>query len=231
MKHVFLTLLTLLVSFGLRAQECAGIKLKAGTTYEMLSYNSKDKQNGRILYTFKNVRREGPSTIIDVVMQSFDEKGKAAQEIPLTYTCTGNEIIADLSGMAQTTNQGMRDMQMKMKVNAMNYPHKLAEGQALPDGRLEAELFNKDTKMMDMNMLVTERKVIARENLTIPAGTYNAYKVSSAMNLENRTMGIPIRMGFQMVNYRSPEVLFDLRTETYNKNGKLMAYTVLSKVQ
>lgn len=213
-----------------RAQDCAGMKIKSGTGYELQSYNARDKPNGRIVYRFKDVRKEGGATVVDVEMQSIDEKGKAASPTVLKYTCTGNELIIDMSGMAQMTNGTMRDGEMRMKINELPYPAKLSAGQKLKDGQMSADFYSNGSKMMEMNLTMANRQVEGPENLTTPAGTFTAYKVSGDMNVDNRTMGIPIRVNFRTVSYRTNDLLFDVKTETYNKSGKLMGYTILSKV-
>ncbi|MGM9507946.1 TapB family protein [Larkinella sp. GY13] len=219
-----------LIAILANAQECLGIKFKPGTSYEMLSYSAKDKPTGRVVYTIKEVTSEGGSTLIHIVMQSFDDKGKPAPEMAVKYTCTGDELIADLSGVVLATNDAMKDMEVRIKTNKLVYPKQLSAGSTLADGELEAETYNKDTKMMDMSIKVVNRKVESKESLTTPAGTFDVYKIGSDINLANRMMGIPVRVSFRSVSYRATDVLFDIKTETYNKNGKLKGYTVLSKL-
>ncbi|WP_234735127.1 TapB family protein [Tellurirhabdus bombi] len=226
-KLIFFFLLVL--SIKTQAQECAGMNLKSGTGYEVLSYNAKGKPNGRLVYKFKDVRKEAGATVVEIGMQSFDEKDKGGTEMLIKYVCNGNEIIADLSGMTQMANQNMRDMELRMKTNAIIYPHNLSPGLKLPDGKLEADMYSKETKMMEISMSFVNRQVEGKESLTVPAGTYTAYKVNSDMNMDNRAMGIPIRSNMKVVSYRSNDVLFDLKSETY-RNGKLIGYTVLNKI-
>ncbi|GAB3897152.1 hypothetical protein GCM10028803_15330 [Larkinella knui] len=230
MKSILLALLIGLTTSFSQAQDCMGLKFKPGTTYEMLSYTAKDKLSGRLVYTIKSVKTEGGSTLIGVVMQSFDEKDKAAPEMAVTYTCTGNELIADLSGMALAANDAAKGMAVKVKTNKLIYPKQLTEGGKLADGEMEAEVYSKDAKMMDMTINVVNRQVESKESLTTPAGTFSVYKISSDTNMANRMMGIPIRVTFRSISYRANDVLFDIKTETYNKNGKLKGYMVLSKI-
>ncbi|MFC5410965.1 hypothetical protein ACFPMF_16720 [Larkinella bovis] len=212
------------------AQDCLGMKFKAGSSYEMLSYSPKDKIIGRMVYTIKEVKSEGGSTLIDVTMQSFDEKDKPSPEMAVRYTCNGNELIADLSGLLLATNDGLKDMEVKVKANQLIYPKELGTGSKLPDGNMAAELYSKGTKMMDMDFQVVNRAVEGQENLTTPAGQFSVSKINSEINMTNRAMGIPIRATFRSTSYRASQVLFDIKTETYNKNGKLKGYTVLSKL-
>ena len=204
--------------------------LKSGMNYEISTFNAKDKPTGKIVYQVKDVRREGSSTLMDITAQFQDEKGKQQPPYTIQYTCTGNELVADLSGMMQSMQNGaMKDMEMHMKTNKLIYPGKLSVGQTLADGQMEADMSNKGNTMMTMNMTMSNRKVESKDAITTPAGTFDTYKITSDTNFENRMMGIPIRMSMHTVSYRTPNQLFDIRSETYNKNGKLMGYTVLSK--
>jgi hypothetical protein len=70
--------------------------------------------------------------------------------------------------------------------------------------------------------------VTGKESLTVPAGTFEVYKITSDMTITNKTL-VNLSFDFQTVSYRAPEVLWDLKTETYRKD-KLMGYSVLTKI-
>lgn len=228
-----LLLVVCFLPFRMLAQDCMGITLKAGSGYEMQSFSAKDKLNGILRYTIKNVRKEGGNTLVDIEFLSLDEKEKprsAASQIK--YTCTGNELIADLSGMALGSDQSkaFKDGEMRIKTNQLAYPRTLAEGQKLPDGKMEADVYTNGSLMMEMSILMSNRQVGAKESLTTPAGTFNVQKVSADLEMRNKVMGMAIPFNAKSVSYRADNVLFDIRSETYNKNGKLIGYTVLSKL-
>lgn len=231
MKTLTVTLLVSYLSIlTCWAQDCLGMTFKTGMNYELSTFNAKDKPTGKIVYHVKDVRREGPATVMDITAQFQDEKGKQQNPYVIHYTCTGDELVADLSGMMQSMqSSGFKDAEMRMKSNKLVYPGKLSVGQKLPDGQMEAELFSKGTTMMTMDMTMSNRQVESKDAVTTPAGTFDTYKVTSDMNFENRMMGIPIRGTMRTVSYRAANQLFDVKSETYNKSGKLMGYTLLSK--
>lgn len=213
-----------------QAQDCLGMKFRNGMNYEISTFNAKDKPTGTIMYQVKDVRREGSATVMDITAQFQDEKGKQQNPYTIHYTCTGDELIADMSGMMQSMqNSAAKDMEMRLKTNKLVYPGKLNVGQKLADGRMEAEMISKGSTLMELNMTMGNRQVEGQQSLTTPAGTFDTYKVTSDMNFENRMMGIPIRGSMRTVSYRAANQLFDIKSETYNKNGKLMGYTLLSK--
>lgn len=230
MKTVLITfLISFLSTVACLAQDCLGMTFKSGMNFELSTFNAKDKSTGKIVYQVKDVRREGSATVMDITAQFQDEKGKQLSPYTIHYTCTGDELVADMSGMMQSMQSGLKDGEMRMKSNKLVYPGKLSVGQKLADGQMEAEMISKGSTLMTMNMTMSNRQVESKAPLTTPAGTFDAYKITSDMNFENRMMGIPIRGTMRTVSYRAANQLFDVKSETYNKNGKLVGYTLLSK--
>lgn len=230
MKTLLVTfLISSLSTVTCLAQDCLGMTFKSGMNFELSTYNAKEKSTGKIVYQVKDVRREGPATVMDITAQFQDEKGKQLSPYTIHYTCTGDELVADMSGMLQSIQSGLKDGEMRMKSNKLVYPGKMSVGQKLADGQMEAEMFSNGSSMMTMNMTMSNRQVESKAPITTPAGTFDTYKVTSDMNVENRMMGIPIRGTMRVVSYRAANQLFDIKSETYNKNGKLMGYSLLSK--
>ncbi len=87
---------------------------------------------------------------------------------------------------------------------------------------------NQGRMPVTFNMFIRNRTVTGQEKLTIPAGSYDAFKVNSDMIMD-MVMGFPVKMEMQTVSYRAPGIIWDLKTETYRK-GKLMAYSELAKI-
>ncbi len=214
-----------------QAQDCMGVTFKTGMSFELSQFNAKDKAIGKIVYQVKDVHKEGGSTIMDISAQFEDEKGKQRPPYSIHYSCTGNELTADMSGMMQAMQSGgMKDMEMKLKSNKLIYPGKLSVGQKLSDGQMEVEMGNNGTAMMNMSMTMANRLVESKAPITTPAGTFDAYKITSDMNMENKVMGMPIRSTMHIISYRADNQIFDIKSETYNKSGKLMGYSLLTKL-
>jgi hypothetical protein len=228
-------LFSLLISAGVsiagKAQDCLGITFKTGMNFEMSTFNAKDKPTGKITYQVKDVHKEGGSTVMDISAQFQDERGNQRSPYTIRYTCSGDELVADMSGMLQgMQSSGPKDMEMKLKANKLVYPGKLSVGQKLSDGLMEVEMVNGGNTMANMSMTMANRQVESKQPITTSAGTFDTYKITSDVNYENRVMGIPIRNNMKVVSYRTDNQIFDVKSETYNKSGKLMGYTMLTKV-
>jgi hypothetical protein len=217
-----------LLPVSLQAQECMGVSLKEGSGYEMITYDNKDKENGRMIYRVKDVSKDGATTVVKMDMEAFDKKGKPTMTSTYTLRCNGNEMRVDAAAMlGEEQRRSFESFDMKFTSTDIVYPSNLSVGQTLPDGALHGEGAAGPMNVIT-DMTMTNRKVVGQETLTVPAGTFDTYKITSDMSVKTKTV---MNMGFEFetVSYRANDVLWDVKSETYRK-GKLIGKTVLSKV-
>ncbi|WAC09378.1 TapB family protein [Dyadobacter pollutisoli] len=210
------------------AQECAGLTMKEGGGFEMANFDGKGKSTGKIVYKIAKVSKEAAGTVFTIDMESFNTKGKSELKNTYKMLCDGNVLTLDANSMiSQEQMKSFKDMEMKFTYDNIEYPAKFNVGDKLKDASVKGE--GKSGPMpINFNMLIKNRVIAGQEKLTIPAGTYDAYKLTSDMNVE-MVMGFPIKMDMQTISYRAPGVVWDLKTETYRK-GKLMGYSELTKI-
>ena len=211
-----------------QAQECMGVTLKAGSGFDMDSFDGKGKPAGKMTYKIASVTNEGGTSVITIDFESFSNKGKSELKNKYKMRCNGNSITLDASSLiSQEQLKSFENFNMKFTSEDIEYPTKLSVGQTLKNASLKGEGASGPLAIV-INMLISNRKVESQEKLTIPAGTFDAYKISSDMNMETK-MGLGVKMDFHTISYRAPGVLWDLKSETYRK-GKLMATTELTKI-
>lgn len=224
----FLFVLSLLTT-PLQAQKCMGINIKPGMGFEMTNYTAKDKPTGKIIYTVKDVISDNGATVMQMELQSFDAKDKPQMTNSYQCRCKGNELMIDMTAMmASQENPMLKDAQMTFTSNDLIYGDSYTVGSTLKDASLNGQGTMSGGMTIAYSMSLKNRKVVGQENLTVPAGTFNAYKVTSDMTISNKTI-VNLSFDFQTVSYRTPEVLWDIKTETYRKD-KLMGYSLLTKV-
>ncbi|TLU99425.1 TapB family protein [Dyadobacter luticola] len=217
-----------LLSLPTLAQDCAGFNMKEGSGFEMNNFNAKGKPTGKLNYKISKVAREGGNMILTVDMEMFDEKDKSILKNNYTLTCNGNVLTMDARSLiSEEQLRSFKDMEMKYTYENIEYPMKYSVGETLKDASVKG---NGQSGPMPIafNLQIKNRKVESQEKLTVPAGTFDAYKINSDMNMEMK-MGFPIKMDMQSISYRTPGVIWDLKTETYRK-GKLMGYSELNKI-
>lgn len=218
-----------LLSTQIRAQKCMGVSVKAGTGFEMINYNAKDKPTGRLSYTIKEVTNDNGATVMKMEVQSFDAKDKPQMTNSYQCRCKGNEIMIDMTAMmASQENPMLKDAQMTFTSNDLIYGDNYTVGSTLKDASLSGQGTMGGGMNISYGMTLKNRKVAGQESLSVPAGTFNVYKVTSDMTISNKTV-VNLSFDFQTVSYRAPEVLWDIKTETYRKD-ELMGYSVLSKL-
>lgn len=210
------------------AQECAGISVKAGSGFEMNNFDGKGKSTGKLVYKISNVGSEGGKTVYTIDLESFNTKGKSEMKNTYKMKCDGNVMMLDASSLVSAEQlKSFENMEMKFTYDNIEYPAKLSVGQKLKDASVKGD--GKSGPMaITFKMLIHNRTVAAQEKVTTPAGTFDAFKLTSDMTMET-LMGVNMKFEMNTVSYRAPGVIWDVKTETYRK-GKLMGYSELSKI-
>ncbi|WP_247236282.1 hypothetical protein [Telluribacter sp. SYSU D00476] len=228
MKRILLLLGLITMGLELWAQNCLGVSVKEGSGFEMKSYDGKGKENGTLLYKIRNVTAEGGATVMDVEFESLDKKGTSQMKSLYKMRCDGNQLMMDANALVSEEQLRMfRDMQMKFTSNDVVYPGQLSVGQQLKDASLHGEGTSGPIPVT-FDMDIKNRKVEGQQKVTVPAGTFDAYKVTSDMAVKTK-MGVGMTIEVQSIAYRVPGMLWDVKSETYRR-GKLIGYTELSKV-
>ncbi|SDE06208.1 hypothetical protein SAMN04487996_103236 [Dyadobacter soli] len=230
MKKLILWSIACIMVLSVRsfAQECAGFAFKEGSGFEMNNFDGKGKSLGKLTYKIAKVTQEGANTVVMIDMESFNAKGKSELKNTYQMKCDGNMLTLDAASLiSQEQLKSFQNMEMKFTYDNIEIPSKLSAGDKLKDAAVKGE--GKSGPMtVVFNMLIKNRTVVGQEKLTIPAGSYDVYKINSDMNME-MVMGFPVKMELQNVSYRAPGIIWDLKTETYRK-GKLMGYSELAKI-
>lgn len=230
MKKLILWSIACVMMLSLRAfaQQCAGYDFNEGSGFEMNNFDGKGKAIGKLIYKITKVAAEGSNTVVTIDMESFNSKGKSEFKNTYQMKCDGNVLILDAASMiSQEQLKSFQNMEMKFTYDNIEIPAKLSAGDKLKDASVKGE--GKSGPMpVTFNMVIKNRTVAGQEKLTIPAGSYDVYKINSDMDMA-MVMGFPVKMEMQTVSYRAPGVVWDLKTETYRK-GKLMGYSELAKI-
>ncbi|TDE18229.1 TapB family protein [Dyadobacter psychrotolerans] len=229
MKNILLSFLLVMVGVcTLKAQDCMGFNMKAGSGFDMNSYDAKGKLITTMRYKIANVSNEAGAVVYTIDFESVNSKGKSEMKNTYKMRCKGNTLSMDAKSLISSEQmKSLESFQMKFTSDDIEYPAKLTVGEKLKDASLKGE-GTSGPLAITTNMLIFNRKVESQEKLTIPAGTFDAYKVTSDMTMESQ-MGMKIKLDFQTVSYRAPNILWDLKTESYRK-GKLVGTTELSKI-
>lgn len=200
---------------------------REGTVLVYKTFDKKNNLTNMLRYTIKEVKTNGSDMDITYLCESIDPKEKPVFKEEITIHQKGDKIYFDMSSFinkAAFQQEGQIPAELEIKGNELQVPLNPNPGDMLPDANVEMAL-----KMGFVNMKMmadlTNRKVEAVEDVTVTAGTFNAYKFSCDVN--SSAMGIKSKT--RNVDWYAKGI-GTIKTETFDKNGKLVSRTELIQV-
>jgi len=198
---------------------------KDGSFLELTSYNANGKVQGITALMYKEFRNSGNNTEATVQMEMKDKKGKTDYETEYAYHCENGTIKYDLTVMMASSMQGLKNMEITIESDNLEFPPNMKEGQSLKDASMVITTTNSPIPMK-MEMKITNRKIAGKETVTTPAGTFECLKLTYDSHFT--TMG---------AGKTSNHVVFiakqvgTVKSEYYNSNGKLQGYDELTTIR
>lgn len=227
MKKLILLTAIILIVLGSNAQEIF-FPTKEGTVLMYKTFDKKDKLSGTVKYTIKHLSVNGSDMDITYQIESIDPKDKLVFKEEITIQQKGDKLYFDMSNFinkAAFQQEGVIPAEIEITGNNMEVPSNPNPGDLLPDAHVEMAL-----KMgfvnMKMSAYVTNRKVEAIEDITVAAGTFKGYKFSCDVN--STVMGIKVS---SKNNDWYAKGVGIVKSENYDKNGKLQSRTELVEMQ
>lgn len=210
--------------FQLFAQECEPYYLvNQGAVREMASYDKKDKLTGTSVQTVKEVSTAGAATNWNIGVVEKDAKGKEISSGDLHMSCENGIFKMDMKNfLDEESLKSFEGMEVTMDATDLDYPVILAPGQTLPDGSITVKVSNQGMPIMTMVVKIYNRKVEAIEDMTTPAGTFSCYKITQS--IDTKTM---FSVTMKSTDWIAKKV-GTVRSETFDKNGNLMSYMILT---
>jgi len=228
MKKYILILFVLMQVISQSYAQCSNpfYQFKEGTLFEMESYDAKGKVEGKTETRVIKWNETASGFEATIGYKLYDKKGKLAYEGEYALECIDGVIRIDMNAFVpDQTLQAFEDMEMELKMNELEIPSELKEGQDLEDASME--LTSKGGPMpMNFVFVITDRKVEGKESVTTPAGTFDCFKISQKTNSKMMISNTE----FVTIQYLA-EKYGAVKTETYRSNGKLMSYSLLTKFE
>ena len=224
-----LLLISLLLSIGtmLNAQNCEDFfPQKEGTTLTYKNYDKKDKVTGTSVMAFKDKQQTNSGMSVVFASTFSDDKGEKIYESEVQVECRDGVLYFDASKILDpATMSSYETMEVEVTGDNLELPLKGEAGTELEDGGVTAVVRSGGIKIITVSVSLSNRKIAAQETIETPAGSFNCIKY---------TYDALSQMGFIKVNMSSIEWYSadygTIRSESYNKNGKLMSYTLLESV-
>lgn len=235
MKNLFLSAGMLALFFTLAslngihlyAQDCEPFfPVKTGAVIEMTHYKPDGKAESRTVSEILEKTDIAGGMSMKVKGTYYDKKNKKVMENTYEVKCENGIFYMDMRNfMPAENNQMFENMDASVETNYLEFPNNLEVGQTLPDGSLTIGMNSNGMALFNMTINITNRKVEALETITTSAGTFECYKMS-----EQTEMKTLMSITTKTVTWYAKNV-GAIRTETYNKNGKLTGYSELTSIK
>jgi len=224
-------LFTLMLVSTVYSQNCRFyIPLEENKGFKYKSYDVNDQRQGSQEKVIKNVISVNDHSIATIISKYFDKEDRIQHEGDFTLKCTDDETIIDIKSILDPSiMERYSDMNISMETKDIIIPTYLDIGQNLPDANMHIKISIGDVAISNINFDLQDRKVDSKESITVPAGTFDCYKISYNSKMKSESMGIPVELSIKHVEYHAPNVGM-IRSETYDENGNLQGYTILNQI-
>lgn len=226
MKNILISFLIVAFPALLSAQDCGFYNFNKGAVLGYQQFDAKGKLTGTSRLTFLDTYRDGDAYIYKVRNETTTENSKE-QPKPIEYTmrCENGEFYIDMSSMMDPATAATFGADVKVTGSELSYPSNLSVGQTLPDASFSISSAASGVAVLSMTIDVTNRVVAARESVTVPAGTFDCFKITYNVDTKmifkiSATAALWITKSGAMV-----------KTESYDKKGKLTSSMVLSELK
>lgn len=223
MKNTLNLLVFLLVIQFSYSQKCEEISpYKKGMQLEYTNFNKKGKAKSTENHIVESVTSENGNLTINI-KSNLSKRSKITTQYILK--CENGNFYVDMSNYTSLQNDNKNTFKIKGTGDFLEFPDDMKDGTNLKDGKIDLEVGDGGSLMPIASIKILNRKVIQNGSLTTKAGTFNGYKLSFDYVFD---MGLLKLRGSGIEWY--VKGIGIVKTENYNKRGKLMSYRELTKI-
>lgn len=228
MKNVntlFALLLAFVLSSSVAAQDCDFYSMDKGTVFGYQNLDAKGKETGSTRTTCLDVQHVGGSMIYKVKSEFSEPKNKNQSSREYDMRCEGGKFYIDMQSFIDPkAMESFKDMEISAESTDMLYPAGLSVGQTLPDANITISAASGGVAIMNMVVSISNRKVVGMESVTVPAGTFECYKLT--YDAESKMI---FKVNTSVTEYISRGI-GSVKTETFDKKGKSLGTTILTEL-
>jgi len=231
-KVVFLIAFYAICSLtNLSAQSCDYyFPLKQGKGFVMQHYDPKGKPEGTSDSKVLTVSTEGTVTTANIQAVTYDKKQKETGVAVYSLKCDGANIYIDIKSLIDPqTLLAYKDMEVKTEASDLEMPSALSVGATLKDASLKMTVSSQGMNIAEVTMKILNRKIVAKESITVAAGTYEAYKITYDMEMNTKAMMMNMKHNRKIVEYFAVGVGV-VKNEVIDEKGKTESSSQLLKV-
>jgi len=229
MRRLIFIIAAITVSAQLGTAQTCSQFIKAVDGKKMVYHNLDAKGNNVNQISYTSTKKDASTVIVHSEMT--DKRGQPGGSGDSEITCDGNSLNVDMKSFIPAASaRQFSKMQMQADGKFLMYPLDLKAGQALPDGSAVISVSNGAAHFADVYLDITNRKVEQQETLNLSSGNFDCYKITYDVMVKVKIgiIGIPVNM--HTTEWFSPKLGRMVKTETYDKRGRLAGTMQLASI-
>jgi len=230
-KIAFALIMVIFVAAGAFADDIF-FPSKKGMVLTTATLNQSGKPESFARMTVKDVSGSGANKSITCVLLPLDSNRKpTANSTGYEYTINvvNNVLELDMRSVLASALEAMpQGMPVEITGGKMRLPAKLAAGDKLEDANMKMSV-NMGVASMEFSVSVTNHKCVAVEKVTVPAGTFECYKVTQTTAVSSSIMGTQTAETSNSATWYAKGI-GSVKTVVYDANGKVGTTTELQEI-
>lgn len=210
-----------------KTQDCDGYyPMSKGISFELSSYDLEDKVNAIINYKIIESKEIENGVVATSEINFSDAEGNPGLAMKYDAKCQDGKYYLNLEGMfSQLTSQyEAQGMEVSVENGISVVPNNLSVNDQLEDATMSMKM-SSTAMNMEFDITISERTVTGEEKITTPAGTFDCMILSQKTTTKMGDMMTITTSSKEWISKGTGTV----RSENYDKNGKLEGYTLLTK--
>lgn len=208
------------------------IWFKQGAMMEFETKDGKGSVLNKSRMEIVKISNDGGVTVADAL--TSDDEGNSFE---MQFKCASDRMYMDFGSllkqaMLQAGQEGADQAQIERALENteigfsdgfMDFPKSMYPGQALKDVSISITTSPTPNVSMDMVSTLSERRVVGKEKVTTPAGTFDAMKISGVRKTTMKIMGMNKKMPSSTEYLWFAPGIGVVKQEDYNEKGSLGA--------
>lgn len=230
-KKLLFLFLCLIQTLGIRGQSCALLPLIQGKSMVYEIYDSKGNLIFEQTQTPKKISAGVGLTLAELRAVLKNEKGKEISVSDYRTCCASDTLWIDMQMMVPgETLNAFKDMEVRTESDSLPFPAGVAIGSVLKDAKVVLEFLAGGSRTARVEVQLFDRKVEATERIQVPAGTFEALRISARTRVSTETQMLPVKIEYTTMTWFSPGNGI-VKMENIRSNGKQDGYTVLKAIR
>lgn len=188
-------------------------------------YDKKGKLSAKSAQKVTVFKQTANGAEAEIAIKMYDDKGKLISENALEVKCESGTFYFDMSGyLNKEMMSAYESMEVEVSTDNLEMPSKIKVGEHLKDGLINIEISSSGMKIMTMEVVVSDRKVLGEESVTTSAGTFDCYKISQTVITK-----MMMKLVVKSIDWLSPGTGM-IKSESYSDSDKLTGRSELIEI-